>query len=217
LSIPTSIFGRPLEFLIVDPALKWGGGTLRSPMIVPDSAGVNHIMLGIGAQNYPAFPDWFMESKKYGVSKRVPRGFPVERLTPGKSRFLLTHPRAIPREPFRAGRFPCPKEKKEHEHPRNDQKCVGGLWPLAGLIEGPKAKHEVLPGDQEGKFVVKTPSVEYSVPICTEPDEMTYDAGVLMQFSLFQFELVDSKMRGLPEEIKRRYDSAGFKLECVPE
>ena len=215
ISIPTSSLGFPLEHFLIDSAIQWDGGTLRSPKIVTDPAGTNHIILGIGREHYPSFTDFFYETRAHGLSKRVPRGFDPSRLEFGKSKFLLTHPHAIPRRPFKAD-YVCPKTAAgEPLHKPRDPRCVGGLWPLAG-IEPSTKKHEVLPDGGAGEFTIKTPSVEYRVPICREPDSMTYDAGVLLQFSLFRFEFVN-KAKQLPADLKERFEGKGWDIKAVPE
>ena len=200
LTVPTSAFGFPLEHFLVDPAIRWDGGTLRSPKEVPDPQGTFHILLGIGKENYPAFTDFFEEARVHGLSKRLPKDFDPSKLEFGKSKFLLMHPRGIPRQPFKA-KYDCPRIKDgKRVHGKEDPHCVGALWPLAGLILGPQKKHEVLPDGGDKEFTVKTPSVSYRVPICKEPDSMTYDAGVLLQFSLFRFEFVN-KAKQLPADL----------------
>lgn len=208
ITVPTGDFGRPLEYFLVDYPLPWNGPVLRSPMIVPDGDGINHMLLGVGRQFYPTAPDYVEEAKKYGVSKRIPKDFPIERLTPGKSKFLLVHNAAIPTKPFLA-EYECPKES----HNKGDLSCIGALWPLSAL-EDSSPKHDILPDGGAKECTIKTPSVEYKVRIPEKPKKgrMGYKAGVFLRFQLFQFDFI-SKTLEVPKEMAERYLGAGFKLE----
>lgn len=122
--IETSPLGLPVEAFLVDPSLPWKGPQLRAPMIIADSKGVKHVFLGIGKQYYPTVPSFVDEAGIKGVSKRLPRDFDPEGLTPGQSKLILIHPKAIPRFPYNV-EYTCPKGKSE-EH-----QCIGALWPLS--------------------------------------------------------------------------------------
>ena len=51
--------------------------------------GITHLVLGVGKTYYPFPSDFLEEARRMGVSKKVPRNFPFDELTPGKSRMLL--------------------------------------------------------------------------------------------------------------------------------
>jgi len=78
-----SIFGLPLAYFMVDPPKPWKGGQLRSPEKFTKN-GITHLVLGVGKKFYPFVPDFATEAKRMGISKKVPRNFPFDELTPGK-------------------------------------------------------------------------------------------------------------------------------------
>ena len=123
-AIGTSDFGLSIEHFMVDPPIPWKGPQLRAPMVVSDSKGVKHILLGIGKNFYPTVPSFIDEARAMGVSKRLPRDFKPEGLTPGQSKLILVHPKAVPQFPYKV-EYKCPKGKTE------DHQCIGALWPLS--------------------------------------------------------------------------------------
>jgi len=117
----TSPYGKPIEHFLVDPPTEWRGGRLRAPMLVADKRGVNHILLGVGARYYPFVPDFVEEVRRLGASKRIPDDFDLTKLTPGRSKMVLIHPRAIPQFKFNV-KTVCPKKIV------TDHLCINALW-----------------------------------------------------------------------------------------
>ena len=207
----SSPFGRPIEYFLVDPPVRWDGGQLRSPMIVEDVTGINHLIMGVGKTYYPFVPDFVEEARIMGVSKRIPINFDFSQLTPNKSKLLLVHPRAIPNFNYTLSAHKCPKHKKE------PHKCIGDLWPLSGLHHV-KEKHEVT--FEQDHVTVKTPSVTYEVPLSIVKVEKNtlnkYSSGIFLKIHSFHFEYVN-RQRKVPRELKKKIRKAGFKLEVLPE
>lgn len=210
-----SPFGKPIEFFLVDPAVRWIGPQLRSPMLAEDGEGVVHVLIGVGAEYYPTVPDFVEEARVMGVSKRLPRDFDPARLTPGVSKLCLIHPRAVPLFRYRreAVKAPfCPRRMKKMDPARH--RCVGDLWPLSAMIHV-EGRHEVT--KLQGKALVRTPSAEYWVaPVPARDARMTrYVSGVFMAFPNWHFEYV-SKKGCVPPEVRERV-GARWRLEVVPE
>lgn len=203
--------GMPIEFFLVDPAIKWEGSkTLRSPMFIEDGKDVTHLILGVGKTYYPFVPDFVEETRRLGLSKRVPRDIKLDRMT-SNSKFLLMHPRAIPKFEYETDNS-CPKNIKEpHE-------CVGSLWSLSGLKHFSKV-HEIA-NKENGSVTVKTPSCRYSVNKPKKPEKWLdrYDCGVFLAFPMriVNFEYVNKQGKA-PPEMAERIREAGFKLSVVPE
>lgn len=221
LTVATSLFGaQELSHFLIDPVIKWEGGTLRAPMLIPDPTGTTHVLIGIGKRSYPYFPDFFEEARRYGVSKRIPLDFDPSRLTRGKSKFLLMHPRAIPGFSWEADRDYTKDHCKHPEEVKTKHPCVGGLWPLSALGQDGK-QHEVAEWNQ--LFAkVKTPSVEYRVRLPNYPrfesekkTALAYGAGIALGFAAFGFEYVNKKNE-VPKEVAERFESK-WPLEVVPE
>lgn len=215
LTVESSPLGQSITFFLVDPAIEWKGAkTLRSPMFIDDRLGVTHLVLGVGATFYPFVSDFVEEVRLHGVSKRVPRNLEVERLSQD-SKFLLMHPRAIPRFNYKAS-CTCPKDN------RGPHECIGFLWSLSALKSFDKV-HEL--GENSESFeeyptcLVKTPSCSYEVVKPLEPKAFVddYSAGIFLAFplSICGFEYVNKKGQ-CPPQVTERLSKAGFKLDVVP-
>lgn len=209
ISVGFSSLGLPFENFYVDPAVQWEGPrTLRAPMLLEDKEGTKHLVLGIGKEYYPFFSDYAEESRRMGISKRIPYGYDFSELTPRKSKLLLMHPKAIPYFTYKV--MPdCPKEK-EGAHV-----CIGDLWPLSSA-DSVKEKHEVAFDEKANAYAVKTPSVAYWVnaPVSIQKGARDYLPGIVMAFPYFHLEFV-SRGGNVPDELKKKIERAGFVLKVV--
>jgi len=223
----TSPYGFPIEHFLVDPPIPWRGPrVLRAPMLI-EAGGVVHIAMTVGKTYYPYVPDIVEEIRVLGLSKRVPRDFDFTKLTPGRSRILLIHPRAIPRFSFKAEweeRKPCERCRILSDHygiseiareckPRHEPgslRCIFALWPLSALRSHKKV-HEVI---EEG--LVKTPSTTYAVRgrVHEAPREQRYSPGVFARLPITRFEYVGSS---LPEDLKEKAEESGWEVRAVEE
>jgi len=206
----TSPLGRPIEDFLVDPPIPWKGPRLRAPMLQHDGARFNHVLIGVGARYYPFIPDFIEEAKIMGVSKRIPTGFDLSKLTPGRSKMALIHPRAIPVFEYTLHFYPpCPKGI------RRAHGCIGKLWPLSAL--NAYRTHEV---SMSGTMAaIKTPSVRYQVRIPKEPKhpfDGLYLPGLFLSVPITRIDYINSRRR-VPRDIKKKVEKSGFKLEVLPE
>lgn len=92
----TSENGLPVEAFIMDPPEAIPEHLHLAPQGVAwvERRGVWHLVDWVGSEHYPNVADFIEECRRYGLSRRVPRTAPFERLTPA-SRILLVHARAI--------------------------------------------------------------------------------------------------------------------------
>lgn len=215
LCVESSFFGFSIEHFLVDPPTPWEGGQLRAPMLVVGQDDVKHVVLGVGKEFYPYVPDFVEEARVLGVSKRIPYNFDWSQLTPGRSKLLLAHSRAIPTFPFavepwcpwerctfthmggRSG--PCPTHTAKAKEPHAPE--LGNLWSLSALQSHGKV-HTVGKGGivhelHGGKVTVTTPSVSYDVPF---PRDFPYRKRKADVF------------RGIPPDIDRLTYEAGIVL-----
>ncbi len=234
-TVPHSPFGKELAFFLLDPPRLWEGGQLRAPMLVPSEVeeGVNHILLGVGKESYPALSDFLEEGFVAGISKRLPRNFEIERLTPNKSKLLLMHPRAIPDFKYtldfdRKQWCPNVRYKREPKHIGKNEFCIEDLWSLGYFIEV-KEKHEFVDEEEETVLAyVKTPSAHYPIRKPVIPANMKieqlrklhdryfkYDAGVFAMLPI-QFEWVNRENK-VPKDLADRFKKARWDLEVKPE
>ena len=89
--------GSPLESFLVDPVVPLPSGLnlVNKPQLWEDRrTGLVHLMLWIGEQYYPHMADYIEEVRRFGASRRIPVTLDLSRLTPGRSRMILAHPRA---------------------------------------------------------------------------------------------------------------------------
>lgn len=217
---------------IVDPVIPFKqDGSPRAPRLIEDRIGVHHVVISIGLQYYPTIPDFIQEAMALGVSRRVPMGWDFTGLTPGKSRLLLSHPRAIPNFDFDAD-FACLRKgvrgvDKKKVHEDGDPKCIGALWPLSGFHVDAHHEATLSTGDEVS---IHTPSVDYEVPKPRKPvsvglgpldlpPEMlgkgAWSRGIFLSFDQFGLEWVSKDLK-VPRRVAARAKKAGFVLEAVP-
>lgn len=208
--VDASASGKDITFFLVDPVVAWNGPkTLRAPMIVQDRQKIKHVIMGVGKAWYPFVPDFVEEAQKMGVSKKLPRNFDLSGSTPGKTKLLLMHPRAIANFPFKIDYVKCPKGI---EKPHN---CIGALWHLSALKDFGDKHH--VERDYEVLMVkITTPSVSYYVSEPIKPKEHVenYQAGVFLAFQNWHFEYVNRKRR-VPSKLSERIKDAGFRLDVM--
>ncbi len=120
--------GVPLEEFIIDPPEAYEGEKFRVPIIF-ERSGINHLLFWVGKEFYPFPSDFIEEVRRFGASKRVPVGFPIQKLSAGSLMFFV-HPLAIiknhdvlPPPPL------CPKRLKSHLN--NGTYCLGHSYQVA--------------------------------------------------------------------------------------
>ncbi len=129
-----SPYGRPLSEFVIDPPILYEGEPFRAPQLF-ERDGVKHLKMFVGAEHYPFASDFLEESRRYGVSKRIPNRFPVEQLEPGSMLYLI-HPRAIVAD-YEALPLPeyCPKDVESHRTAK-DECCLGYSYLVAEANSG---------------------------------------------------------------------------------
>lgn len=209
---PCSPFGKPVEYFLIDPAIPWGHRQLRGPMLVESQKhkGLHHVIIGVGKEFYPFVPDFIEEVRVMGVSKRFPRNFPIEKLTPGQSRMIFLHLNAIPKFDYK-NNTKCPKDL-------NHKPCIKDLWNLSAL-ESVKKKHVVTVESMAVR--VDTPSVQYYIDLPDKPEmgtkkKLGYKAGLFASFPIWFFSYVTRKGK-MPKDLKERFQKSKFKLKVEPE
>lgn len=221
LAIPTSPFGKDISYFLIDPCKIVNLKPFRTPIIVErkDGSKISDIIVYIGKQFYPFVSDFLEESRLYGISRRIPKSFPFERLTPFESRMFFIHERAIPLFEYDTGRE-CPRKIK-HSHKPGDT-CVFDLWHLSAL-ESMGDKHAVSVIDAD-HVAIQTPSVRYSVNIPRLPamkqEQKTvykYQMGVFAAFFVSHLEFISKKKKKMPESLKKRIKETDFDIKVMEE
>lgn len=117
----TDIEGLPIEHFILDPAIPWTEDWQRGYKTIR-VGGVSHVIIFVGRNYYPSPWDFIEEARIYGASRRVHDQFPFAELTPGKSKMLFCHARAIPN--FAYGLPDQPKDCQYGPHPAGWHKNI---------------------------------------------------------------------------------------------
>lgn len=89
---------RILEHFLFDPplAIPPGLDLVNKPQLWTDSAtGLTHLLIWVGAEHYPYVADYIEETRRFGASRKLSPTLDFSRLTPGKSRMMLAHPRCL--------------------------------------------------------------------------------------------------------------------------
>jgi hypothetical protein len=141
--VPTSPFGLPLEYFLVDPPhvvdTKALGLTPLGVKLLPDSQGVFHIWDIVGGDSYPNVTDMVEEIRSLGVSRRLSDKLDYKKLSP-RSKIIMLHSRAFI-ENFEeyASLRDCPTSKEGHE--RSDKMCVKLWW--EDITDGTPTKSDI--------------------------------------------------------------------------
>ena len=165
LECATSPFGLPIEHFIFDPPIPINQEPFRAPILWKDKkTGIYHVLIWIGKKFYESPWDFIREAEAKGVSRRIPKNFPIHKLSPGSS-MLLIHSDAIlenwkelVKELRRQGisSIPCPKEKEEHKEMK--EYCLSLLY---YLLSGEKAGYD---SDQRKWVKRKVGDLTYLLP-----------------------------------------------------
>jgi hypothetical protein len=106
----------------IDP--KEIGVTPRGVHLV-ELDGVNHIVDIVGAKHYPTPAHFVEEMLRLGISRRISKTFPFEKLDPSRSRLILLHRRAFV-EGQSLTSVKCPLNR--HRSLPGESDCSGCWW-----------------------------------------------------------------------------------------
>ncbi len=212
LVVPVSEDGTPIEEFLIDQPIPYLGEPFRAPQLVyNETLGAYDVLMWVGKRFYPYVPDFIEEVRMLGISKRIPRTFPINKLTPNKSRLFIIHPRAIP-----LFRNVIAQESKKichrdiEEHSKGEKFCIMDLWNISTHGKSSQ-KHRI--GKSELGYEIITPSVRYISPTvdCSPIGNQKYGAGIVAGFYISHFEYVG----GAPEELQKKANDGGWKIKEV--
>ena len=201
----TSPFGLPVEYFVVDPPVSVDIEPFRSPILHQEN-GTCHVIIWIGEKFYPSAVDFIEEARMQGVSRKVPSGFPFEKLTEN-SKMILIHPRATSEnfiDLVKGKKLPLHKCKHYNKSTRKPQPIPPHenykafcFWHLYYTL----AKDKTQPQRRIG-------STQYRVPFCKEIaeviDRINYKPAVFATFPIHKIEHIrDRDGRVNPEFIKK--------------
>ena len=165
LECATSPDGLPIEHFIFDPPILINQEPFRAPILWKDeNTGIYHVLIWIGKKFYESPWDFIREAGVKGISRRIPKNFPIHKLSSG-SNMLLIHSDAIlenwkelVKELKRQGisSIPCPKGEEEHKEMK--EYCLSLLY---YLLSGKEVGYD----SDQGKWVKrKVGDLTYILP-----------------------------------------------------
>lgn len=186
-----SPFGRPFDEFLIDSPIPYEGEKFRAPVLM-EKDGKTHVLLWVGAEFYEFVSDFIQEAKAFGISKRIPNNFPIEKLSRGSMMFLV-HPKAVIKNysQLPATEY-CPKDNKLHYD--NEAYCLGQTYNF------------VVPNSGDNQRVVGDTS--YTVKYQDAQEEPEYLPGIFGAFPITHFDHVmdDGKVNPELAEKQSRID-----------
>lgn len=196
-----SPFGSPVEHFLCDPPARIPDGLPLAHLGINwlERGGVWHVVDWVGSSHYLNVADFVEEVRRFGLSRRIPRSAPLERLT-ADSRILLVHSRAIlvraaERRPHGGpGRYLCPCEHTEtmlkHQIGGLRETCAGQWW--EDVVGGEPLT------DRSAEVVRRMSSFEYQAKRWVGPQEpaMEYLPGIFASFPAHRLVVVRDGANG---------------------
>lgn len=123
--------GSPIEMFVVDPCRPWPDNSFRRgaklmPRNPADPQGVKDLIVYVGEKFYRSPWTFVEEARHFGISRRMPQNLPFEQLTPGVSRMIFMHAKAIPQFEYQVNRN---KPYKPWCSWSMSQAAQDGTWP----------------------------------------------------------------------------------------
>jgi len=189
--------GLPLEHFLIDPPVPYEGERFRAPQIF-EKDGKPHVLMWIGSEHYPIPPDYIEETRVKGASKRIPVGFPIEKLEPGSMMFLI-HEKAII-ESYRG--FPLPEycPKNDASHLANLEYCLGHTYQL---------------GDEPERRVGDLTYIMHPAEIKTE--ELVFKAGIFLRMPITNIDHVLLKDGSADPRVAKKQNITKIPIQFVKE
>ena len=212
----TSRFGRPLEDFLIDAPVPYHGAPFRTPLIQRSSnIGIElkavrglikntEILFWVGEEYYPYAPDFIEETKKWGVSKRIPLNFDLTKFKPGETWMYFIHPRAVVDrlEPVHS----CPKNNEEHLLGR--ERCITTLYYLVDAREEP--------GPFGPTYERTIGDTDYGIPKLIPRLGEKQSPGFFMRLPFGQFEYVAMQGNRVDPKVQAQIDN-GMPIIVVSE
>jgi len=120
--------GVPLETYLLDPPVLLGELVVPARgVVLIERNGVTHVVDRVGTEHYLNVADYIEESKRHGISRRLPSTLDFARLS-GDSRLLLVHDRAWNDMIAAYSTWSCPKGLADHQPAQRPHMCLGVAW-----------------------------------------------------------------------------------------
>jgi hypothetical protein len=171
-------YGTPVEHFVFDPPVPadlQALGLTHVGVRLLEREGTTHLADYVGEEHYPNVCDFIEETRRFGLSRRLPKTLDFPQLTP-QSRILLLHRKAWIENANdycnarpQLATWPCPTQRADHQDPSHPPPLCASLW-REDLVEGtPTEERMIDPVDYwswEGgwgeRYVVRTmPAFSY--------------------------------------------------------
>jgi len=199
----------PFGYFLYDPPIliedtaEWGICPQGISYIQKD--GIYHAVDWIGANNYPNASDILEEAFQTGGSGLVPLNVQLNKLTCGKSRRLLVHPRGYlnnnqiyKKEYKKLDRIPTcfrPKNSQHHKSVLSSEPCASLHWQV---VEGGT------PNRQDARYVSRTVgSTTYDAVSPLDNEKPDFSLAIIGWLPIDELHLVDSEDK---DEITKAMD-----------
>lgn len=199
----TSPDGQPIENFLIDPIQEWE--FQRGYKLVKDVSGeFNNVLVFVGkdpgkGEGYQHFWQFVEEARNLGVSRKVPKNFPIEQLTAGRSKMIFAHSQVVPLFEYGVDET-YPKKWCKLGYPHPD--CVYDGRDLSFLKLQPKA--ETIGNEFEIKF--ESYSYKGIIPEVSDEEDFHFAPGLFMATYLSHIEFPHEENL----EFKQRANQAGF-------
>lgn len=188
-----SPYGKPLEYFIIDPPVPVEHKNFRTPIWVGDD-----LLIWIGAEHYEFPSDFIEETRMFGVSRRVPSNFEIQRVKPTTKMFFVHGKAVVTNYSELPPPIHCPRSIPEHLEGADC--CIGLSYSLAPQNNGEKKLRTV--GD-----------TSYEVYLFHTSVKPAFSQGVFLALPVTHFDLVVGEN---PTEELMQYGERLKSLSHVP-
>lgn len=219
LEVPLSKHGLPLEHFLCCPPITVDANELGiSPIGVKlvERSGAWHVLDWVGKQYYPNVADFVEETRRFGISRRVPKNLDFKKLT-SESRLILLHERAWHNNfAHFKNLLPCPKDMEGHivyheKTPALPEMCISLWWQD---LEG----GEKLEGEEDSRSVRRVmPSFEYNGFSPPEDVKQEYQLAIFGSFPIPRIVVINDPESNTHVDSLAKAQAANIPVRLVDE
>lgn len=219
--------GLSIENFIIDPVVYWVSGFKRGHELLVRSTNQNisDLVIYVGKEYYPSSWDFVEEVRRFGASRKIAKTVDFNKLTPGISRMIFVHSRAIPNFYYAClGKAPIENcllrytlddwscvVRGWHGDENNNTPCAFALKDLA-FISHPELLEKTIMGESA---TIQMPSFNYDIVV---PEKHPFyvklehwSVGAFMWLPLTHFEAKNV----LDEKTSYRIAMSGYELKIL--
>ncbi len=230
-----SPFGKPLNELLIDPAMvppsvhengwdEYPGALVtqgasdwyaphRTPLLF-EHEGAFHVVIWVGAEFYPNVWDFIEEGRVAGFSRRVPKTFDFAKLT-AASRMFYIHPQAWVDARALAETLDvdleCPYCPRGEMEPKLFH-TLGGTPTCLGLTRLVDPADVALTDENTARRILAC-GVDYEVSGLPDGVQTTKAPGLFLQTCISGIAMINHSDGSFDESVEEKVDAAGIGIE----